>query len=170
MLAKEEIQKARVYIASPFFSEEQIDRVKRVEEALEANPFVEAYFSPRLNQVDQLPFGTEAWRKAVFNQDITHLDWANVVLAVADMDVETIQQHDGFYITDRENTHADDGTAFELGYAFAKDKPVIVLHETETQLNLMVSDSLHYYTKNVTDIQDYNFLKMPKSKYTGEVI
>ncbi|WP_289889954.1 hypothetical protein [Virgibacillus pantothenticus] len=56
-----EITKARVYLASPFFNDEQVERVKRVEQALEANPFVEAYFSPRKEQLDSLPFGSSQW-------------------------------------------------------------------------------------------------------------
>lgn len=170
MLSKQETRKARVYIAAPFFSPEQIERVERLEKALEANPFVEEYFSPRLNQVDQLAFGSEPWRNAVFNQDINFLDWATHVVAVADFTV--LEKVDPVLrMQPREfNVDADSGTAFELGYAFAKEKPVIVLHETSTQLNLMISDSLHFYTKDVADIEDYNFLKMPQRKYTGEVI
>lgn len=172
MLAKEEVQKARVYIAAPFFSPEQIARVKRVEEALEANPFVEDYFSPRLNQVEQLAFGSEAWRTAVFNQDITYVDWSTVIVAVADMSAgdKEVDDYDCWPQHTEIDADADSGTAFELGYAYATKKPVIVLHETDTTLNLMLSDSLHFYTKNVGSIEDYNFIKMPKSKYTGEVI
>jgi len=170
MMAKTDTKKARVYIASPFFTPEQVERVKRVEEALEANPFVEEFFSPRLNQVDTLVFGSELWREAVFNQDISFVKWATVIVSVADM---TTAEHVTAISGDRiieKVADTDSGTAFELGYAFATDTPILVLHETDSTLNLMLSDSLHYYTKDVADIEDYNFIKMPKSKYTGEVI
>ncbi len=40
---------AQIYVASPFFSPEQVDRVKRLEAALAANPTVTDYYSPRLH-------------------------------------------------------------------------------------------------------------------------
>lgn len=171
MLDKTEIQKARVYLAGPFFSPEQIDRVERVEKALENNPFVEAYFSPRLNQVETLQFGSKEWRQAVFAQDINNIDLATVVVAIADMEViANVEDFDNYSMGTVTDSHADDGTAFELGYAYAKGIPVIVLQETDLPLNLMISDSLHAYFTDVAAIEDYNFLKMPESKYTGEVI
>ena len=37
----------QIYLAAPFFSDEQIDRVARIEAALEANPTVTDFYSPR---------------------------------------------------------------------------------------------------------------------------
>lgn len=164
-LDKTEVQKARVYLAGPFFSPEQIDRVERVERALEANPFVESYFSPRLNQIEQLKFGSKEWRKAVFAQDIHYIDTATVIVSIADMTTEI----KGVQVFEKD-IDSDSGTAFELGYAYATGKPILVLHETELPVNLMISDSLHAYFKDVQSVEDYNFLKMPKTEYTGEVI
>lgn len=154
MMDKTEVTKARVYLASPFFSPQQSELLDRVEQALENNPFVEAYFSPRKSPITSLQFGSEIWRDATFNLDIDNLDWATHVVAVADFD----------------GADADSGTAFELGYAYATGKPVILLHESDTIVNLMLSEGLHYYTKDVNDIEDYNFLKMPKKQYKGEII
>lgn len=154
MLDKTEITKARVYLASPFFSPTQNGLLDRVEQALEDNPFVEAYFSPRKSQITALQYGSEIWRDATFKMDVDNIEWATHIVAVADFD----------------GADADSGTAFEIGYAFATGKPVILLHETDTDVNLMLSESLHYYTKDVQDIEDYNFLKMPKSTYNGKII
>ena len=41
----------QIYLAAPFFSEEQIDRVARIEAALEANPTVTDFYSPRHHQI-----------------------------------------------------------------------------------------------------------------------
>jgi nucleoside 2-deoxyribosyltransferase len=144
----------KVYIASPFFSEEQIARVMRVEKALDFNPTVEGYFSPRLNQLDHLPFGSVEWRREVFANDVKHIDWADVVVAVHD------------FVDD----HVDSGTAWEIGYAYATGKPIILVHEKDTKVNLMLSDSLHAYLKRAEYVEGYDFIKMPKSDFTGEVI
>lgn len=37
---------SQIYLAGPFFSEEQIDRVSRIEKALEENKTVTSFYSP----------------------------------------------------------------------------------------------------------------------------
>lgn len=155
MKSKQEIEKARVYLAGPFFSEKQIDLVKQVEDALEANPFVEAFFSPMRHQAEYLPYGSDAWRQVVFGQDVDHVRWANVVVAITDFDGED----------------TDSGTAFETGMAYALDTPVILVNVDKSRpVNLMLSDSAHAYLESVQELEEYNFIKMPKSRYNGGVI
>ena len=43
----------RVYLAGPFFDDDQIDRIERMEKALAANPTVSEFFSPRNEQHDE---------------------------------------------------------------------------------------------------------------------
>lgn len=169
-------EKVTIYLASPFFSDTQVDRVKRVEKALEFNPFVENFFSPRQNQLDEFVFGSKEWRQAVFAQDIKYLENADVVVAVADMDT-TIDYHyfdekksELLQGTKNELVDTDSGTAFEIGYAYARGIPIVVVHETDKPINLMVSDSLHAYFKNTLELTTYNFMEMPESSYDGEVI
>ncbi|MGG4039013.1 nucleoside 2-deoxyribosyltransferase [Heyndrickxia ginsengihumi] len=153
----------RVYLASPFFSEEQVDRVERVEKALEANPTVSAYFSPRLNQLDELEFGSPEWADAVYQNDVEHIHWADVVVAVLDYEGETL-------LHGVRHGHVDSGTAFEIGYAIAHDKPVIVVHENGGIVNLMISQSLTAYLEDAGDVGFYNFRLMPKIPYEGDVL
>jgi len=40
-----------VYLAGPFFDDEQISRIERAEKALAANPQVNRVFSPRLSEI-----------------------------------------------------------------------------------------------------------------------
>lgn len=68
----------RVYLASPFFSDEQIEEVKRLEKALTANPHVAEVFSPMRNQIEELEFGSFEWRQAIFKNDVDHIDWADL--------------------------------------------------------------------------------------------
>ncbi|WP_077303000.1 nucleoside 2-deoxyribosyltransferase [Virgibacillus pantothenticus] len=163
MNSKTEITKARVYLASPFFNDEQVERVKRVEQALEANPFVEAYFSPRKEQLDSLPFGSPQWANAVYQNDIKNIDWATHVVAVIDYDGET-------FLHGERHGHVDSGTAMEIGYAVASKKPVILVHEKGGIVNLMLSESCHAYLTSTDYVAEYNFLNMPKMPYKGGYI
>lgn len=146
--------KVKVYLAGPFFNEEQIDRVKRVEDSLKANDTVAEFFSPRLNQTDTYAFGTTEWRKEVFNNDVNHILWADVIVALHDFNEDNV----------------DSGTAWELGYSYSINKPIILIQEKDCLLNLMLSDSLHAFLKHAEDVANYDFNKMPKIEYTGQVI
>jgi Nucleoside 2-deoxyribosyltransferase len=74
----------KIYLASPFFDQEQVERVKRVEAALEQNPTVTEVFSPRLQQDEHLEHGSDEWREFVYNNDIKHVEWCDAVVAVHD--------------------------------------------------------------------------------------
>ncbi|MDN6452555.1 MAG: nucleoside 2-deoxyribosyltransferase, partial [Lactiplantibacillus plantarum] len=57
---------AQIYIASPFFSPEQVTRVTQLEEALAKNPTVTDFYSPRLHQDAQAEQFTKAWATEIF--------------------------------------------------------------------------------------------------------
>ncbi|MED4616804.1 nucleoside 2-deoxyribosyltransferase [Priestia megaterium] len=153
----------KIYLASPFFSDEQVERVKKVEKALKDNPTVQDFFSPRLNQIDELEFGTKEWSKAVFKNDVDHIDWCDAVVAVHDFTGET-NLHGSIH------QHVDSGTAFEIGYAYATGKPVVMIHEKGGIVNLMLSESLKAYFTDAKEVADYDFTKMPSNEFTGEVL
>ncbi|WP_058910041.1 nucleoside 2-deoxyribosyltransferase [Entomohabitans teleogrylli] len=142
-----------IYLASPFFSDDQIDRVQRVEQALEKNKTVDKYFSPRLADPDNLEYGSMPWRDFIFKNDIKHLDEATVVVAVVD-----------FF-----EDHVDSGTAYEIGYAHAFKKPLIIVQEKGHTLNLMISESLTRYVNSVEELASYDFTRLEKNVFTGDV-
>lgn len=144
----------RVFIASPFFNEEQIDRVKRLESALSNNPFVLDIFSARFHQFKNLSFGSDQWRKTVFHNDLKHLRRADVVVAIHDY----------------EELCVDSGTAFEIGYAYAFQKPIVLIKEKESIPNLMLVESIHAYFSRVEDVATYDFINMPYIPYKGFLI
>jgi len=144
----------RVFIASPFFNQEQIDRVQRLENALMRNLYVIDIFSARFHQFKHLKFGSKEWRRVTFHNDLKYLRRADVVVAVHDF----------------EGANVDSGTAFEIGYAYAMQKPIILINEKGSPVNLMLSDSLHAYLNRVEEVASYNFLHMPYIPYEGKVI
>ncbi|MCQ6266736.1 nucleoside 2-deoxyribosyltransferase [Fictibacillus sp. WQ 8-8] len=72
----------RVFIASPFFDKEQLERIQRLENALTRNPYVSEFYSARFHQNQQYPWGSKGWRKVVFNLDLYYLRRADVVVAI----------------------------------------------------------------------------------------
>ncbi len=150
----EEISVTKVYLAGPFFDDEQISRIERVEQALAANPRISSFFSPRKSEIPGLTMGTPEWATQTFQMDVSQIDQADVVVGMVD------------FVDDQ----VDSGTAFEIGYAFHSKKPVVILHEKKTTLNLMIAEGLHAYVQEAEALAAYDFATLPESHYHGDVI
>ena len=143
----------KIYLGSPFFNDEQVERVKRVEQALAANPTVTEVFSPRLQQDEHLEHGSDEWRDFVYANDIKHVEWCDAVVAVHD------------YVGE----HVDPGTAFEIGYGKALNKFIVLYQEkdpvNEAPVNLMLTDSLDVYLQDIDELAKYDFNEKKKKRF-----
>ena len=138
----------KIYIASPFFNEKEIKNVKKAEEILMSRGF--SVFSPRLNEVrTDDTVGTNSWSKETFMNDRKFIDWADVVVML-------------YY-----GVYSDSGTAWECGYAYGTNTPVVVVHLGDDS-NLMVHEGCH---TNITldDLKAYDFNIMPSYPYEGKM-
>ena len=138
----------KVYLASPFFNDKELDVLEKVEKILDDKGLT--VFKPIDNQFfDELEVGSNPWSLATFNNDKKFIDWADIVVAV----------YHGNY--------SDSGTAWEIGYAYGTQKPVVVVHVGEAS-NLMIHEGSH---ANVTleELKDYDFKTMPSKEYKGEM-
>lgn len=111
----------KVYLASPFFNEEQIERIEMVEKLLDENGF--DVFSPR-KEVLITKESTQDDMINAFKADVENIDDCDFMLAILD--------------------GHDTGTLFETGYAYAKNKPILYFNETrpeEKGPNLMLAMS-----------------------------
>ncbi|PIO82453.1 nucleoside 2-deoxyribosyltransferase [Loigolactobacillus backii] len=144
----------QIYLAGPFFSTEQIKRLKKVAVKLQQNPTVENYFSPMMDTNHAgLEEGTKKWQALVYQEDMAGLTTADVVVAIYD------------YIPG----YTDPGTMFEIGYATAKKIPVVLYHEGPEPLNLMISQGLTTYVTEVKQLATLDFTNLPKIAYQGDV-
>ncbi|MFX5502372.1 nucleoside 2-deoxyribosyltransferase [Bacillus subtilis] len=137
----------RVYLASPFFNEKELEIVNRVEDILKEKRL--NFFSPMRNQMEHLEAGSRHWSIETFTNDVKFIDWAEVVVAI----------YHGNY--------SDSGTAWELGYAYGTQKPVIVVHVGEDS-NLMVHEGAHANIR-LEELADYDFNSLPSSFYEGKM-
>jgi len=144
----------QVYVASPFFSPEQVTRVTQLEEALAQNPTVTDFYSPRLHQDAQAEQFTKTWATEIFHRDMDQIAAADVIVTVLDFEAKNL----------------DSGTAYELGVATMRNLPILALQEKPEAVNLMITESLHWYTKQVTDFATYDFNQLPKGEFVGEIL
>lgn len=110
----------KVYLASPFFNEEQIERIEYIENLLEELGF--EVFSPRKELVIK-PDDTALKREVGFSNNCDGITNSDFVLAVTD--------------------GKDMGTIWESGYAYGKGIPVLYFAETlgDNAFNLMLAQS-----------------------------
>ena len=140
----------KVYLASPFFDDAELERVEKVKEILDSKGL--EVFSPKEHQNEHLEFGSIEWRKATFENDVKHIDWCDVVVAII-----------------CKGNYDDSGTAWELGYAYATNKPVVLVNITGETINLMIADSIHALITSYDELKEYDFEKMEKKPYLNYV-
>ena len=140
----------KVYLASPFFDDAELERVDKVKEILDLKGL--DVFSPKEHQNEHLEFGSIEWRKATFENDVKHIDWCDVVVAII-----------------CKGNYDDSGTAWELGYAYATNKPVVLVNITGETINLMIADSIHALITSYDELKEYDFEKMEKKPYLNYV-
>lgn len=139
----------KVYLASPFFNDEELLDMAKVCGCLR-NKGLDV-FAPYENQNKQLEFCSKEWRNATFKSDIDHIDNADIVVAVVN------------------GNYCDSGTAWEIGYAYATKKPIIVVNLRKEIVNLMISDSLHAYIDSLENLESYDFAELPAMPYINYV-
>ncbi|RLG69635.1 MAG: nucleoside 2-deoxyribosyltransferase [Methanobacteriota archaeon] len=95
--------KLKVFLAAPFFCEAEREFNRRLASILRGNGF-EVWMAQEQFFVSS---GSDEEKKRVFDMDLSALDGCHVVVAVLDGEC------------------LDSGTVFELGYAYARGKPII---------------------------------------------
>lgn len=140
----------KIYLASPFFDDNEISRMDNVKTILRAKGL--DVFVPNEHQNPEFEFGSREWRAATFKSDVAGIDNADIVVAVI-----------------CKGNYDDSGTAWEIGYAYATNKPVIVVNVTGETINLMIADSLHALITSYEELEQYDFDKLEKIEYENYV-
>ncbi|MFX0084244.1 MAG: nucleoside 2-deoxyribosyltransferase [Candidatus Hodarchaeota archaeon] len=151
------MKKLKVYIASPFFNKEQIERLTLVENEIE--PRFDAY-SPR--KQTQFKSGTKPdkkLRQLILDSNLYAIENSDFVIAITD--------------------DKDLGTLFEVGYAYAIGKPIIYVAFTlgERPFNLMLSETGVAVLKTLSEVRTvadsiikngiYDNTQLKKFQYEG---
>lgn len=139
----------KIYLASPFFNEEQLKHVAKAEQVL--RDLGHTVFSPRENQLPEVEFGSFEWRTFVFKNDLEHIKWADITFGIIG------------------DNYDDTGTAWELGASYILGNPVMLFSPTGEIINLMITDSLHAYFEDWNDVENYDFNTLPIKPYRKAV-
>ncbi|AEV95180.1 nucleoside 2-deoxyribosyltransferase [Pediococcus claussenii] len=145
-----------IYLAGPFFDDNQINRINQVLELLQKNDTVNSdrIFVPMQHQMESEKFGSFRWQVGVFESDIRQVRTADVVVAVLD------------YSKDGDEVISDPGTVFEIGMAFEHGVPVVLVQFDESKkMNLMLARSYATFFRGdgIQNLASYNFNELPSN-------
>jgi len=131
----------KIFVATPMFSEGELDFARKVVELLEKMGF-EVFWCYRDEQeVIKNLKPNEKWTDVVFRLITDTIDKCDTVVANLD------------------GVDIDSGTAWEIGYAFAKGKKIIGirtdsrLYEKDQIVNLMVQQSSVKIVKSLEELE-----------------
>ena len=137
-----------IYLASPLFNDGEIENIEKVEKILRDRGFY--VFSPREHEVREGNVGSPAWSLDTFTNDVRGIDACDVVVAL-------------YY-----GGYSDSGTAWEIGYAFASHKPVVVVQLGEDS-NLMIHEGSHTNLNSIEELKSYDFDALPRARFDGKM-
>lgn len=140
----------KVYLASPFFDQGEIERMEVVRDILRGKGL--DVFVPNECQHEDLMFGSLEWRRATFESDVAGIDNADLIVAII-----------------CKGNYDDSGTAWEIGRAYTLGKPVVVVNITGEAINLMIADSLHTLLTTYEELKEYDFEELPERPYLDYV-
>lgn len=143
------MKKTKIYLASPFFNNEEIEIMERVRDILRGKGL--DVFVPNEHQNPQFKFGSMEWREATFKSDMDAIYDCDVMVAILD------------------GNYSDSGTSFECGICKQINKPLIVFNKKEKEINLMIAESLHAVINSYDELQEYDFNKLERRPYTHYV-
>lgn len=117
---------AKIYVAGPLFTDAERHFNEKLAEILREKGY--DVFLPQELSID---FDSKTWQQDTFHTNVKHIDESDIVIAVLDGPI------------------CDDGTSWEVGYAWAKNKPIIGFRTDfrtagpEGVINLMLGYSVH---------------------------
>lgn len=138
----------KIYLASPFFTDEETLIVATVENILRKRGL--EVFSPREHEVRTgAEVGTPEWSAAIWEADVD---------AILESDIVVMLYH---------GNYSDSGTAWEAGFAYARDIPTVVVQLGDLS-NIMVHSA---WDINISfdELFTYDFNELPKRVYKGNM-
>lgn len=135
----------RIYLASPFFNDKELDYYEKVLNILEKKNLI--VYAPLKNEISRENKTKEQWARQTFSKDIEEIKKADAIVML-------------FY-----GLYSDSGTSWECGYAYATNKPVVVVHLHEGKSNCMINCGSYSNLKGLQELEKYDFDKMPIYNY-----
>lgn len=138
----------KIYLASPISQERRQDMQKAKKILLDAGH--ELYVPLEHFIPNAWDYPNNEWGLMVFTSDINAIDWCDVLVLISYGRMGTA------------------GSNWEAGYAFAKEKKVIVVEMTNETMSVMVANGRYATVKGLEGLAEYDWATMPKTRTNTE--
>ena len=119
----------KIYVAAPLFTNEEKIFNKKVQNWLKHKFHTDYVFLPQDYVSPKIDKHNTIWARDVFDHDTN---------AIYDADI--------ICIVDNGDYHSDDGSAFEVGYAYAMNKEIIFISDSpELKKSLMIGNAVNQF-------------------------
>ena len=119
----------KIYVAAPLFTNEEKIFNKKVQNWLKHKFHTDYVFLPQDYVSPKIDKHNTIWARDVFDYDTN---------AIYDADMICIVDNGGY--------HSDDGSAFEVGYAYAMNKEIIFISDSpELKKSLMIGNAVNQF-------------------------
>lgn len=148
-----------VYIAAAFNGKDDADTKRKRENCAKLKTLIEekTMFHAHVYAPWELRF-PNAW-------DYTNQEWGLMVFAA---DIANLEKADIVVSLNYGRLDPTAGTAWECGYAFAKEKKVIMVEMTDEPMSLMCSNGCYARVKGLEGIRNYDFIAMQPARTNTE--
>lgn len=138
----------KIYLAGPFFNVEERANIEKTRDILRARNFeVFVPMEHKFKDDDKMP--NDYWGKKVFELDRD---------AIYSVDCLVVMYY-GMY--------SDSGTAWEVGFAKALNKKIVVVHIDKAQeSSLMIVNGCDVNLKCIEDLKDFDFINFSNTGFT----
>lgn len=155
-----------IYLGAGWFNEEQQNILMQGYQALKANPTINDIYVPLLNQYGGQVIEADGdfepdfeWGTMTYKADITSMNNADLIVAFIDA------------------ADPDSGTAFEIGYMTASNKPAILVTVGDRNVhpvNLMLSygavSNVDLETEGFEALEKFDFTNIAMKKWVGSIL
>lgn len=155
-----------IYLGAGWFNEEQQNILMQGYQALKANPTINDIYVPLLNQYGGQVIEADGdfepdfeWGTMTYKADITAMNNADLIVAFIDA------------------ADPDSGTAFEIGYMTASNKPAILVTVGDRNVhpvNLMLSygavSNVDLETEGFEALERFDFTSIAMKKWVGSIL
>lgn len=155
-----------IYLGAGWFNEEQQNILMQGYQALKANPTINDIYVPLLNQYGGQVIEADGdfepdfeWGTMTYKADITAMNNADLIVAFIDA------------------ADPDSGTAFEIGYMTASNKPAILVTVGDRNVhpvNLMLSygavSNVDLETEGFEALEKFDFTSIAMKKWVGSIL
>ena len=133
----------KIYLSGPFYTEKECKYIEFAEKILRYRGC--EVFSPREHKIkNSESMKNHIWGKLVFENDVSEIDSADILIAI----------YDGIY--------SDTRTAWEIGYAYAKGIPIILICTAfYSDQSIMPVNAATTILNDIKDLAKCNLKELP---------